>query len=141
MNEIDWELLRAEATAVMAKAYAPYSKFPVGAAAVVNDGRVVVGCNVENASYGLGLCAECGLVSALTASGGGRLLAMVCVGGDGEFLMPCGRCRQLLFEHGGPSMQVAAAAGPITVDELLPAAFGPNDLAALANKAAQPPSE
>jgi len=136
VTEVDWGLLRVEATAVMAKAYAPYSKFPVGAAAVVDDGRVVVGCNVENASYGLGLCAECGLVSALTASGGGRLLAMVCVGGDGEFLMPCGRCRQLLFEHGGPAMQVAAAGGPVTVGELLPAAFGPNDLAALANKAA-----
>lgn len=136
MSEIDWDLLRAEATAVMARAYAPYSNFPVGAAAVVDDGRVVVGCNVENASYGLGLCAECGLVSALTASGGGRLLAMVCVDGAGAFLMPCGRCRQLLFEHGGPDMQVAAIGGPLTVGELLPAAFGPNDLAALANKAA-----
>jgi cytidine deaminase len=140
MTEIDWELLKAEALAVLARAYAPYSRFPVGAAAVVDDGRVVVGCNVENASYGLGLCAECGLVSALTASGGGRLLAMVCVGGDGEFLMPCGRCRQLLFEHGGPRMQVAAQGGPLTVAELLPAAFGPDDLVALANKAARSPS-
>src|SRR4029079_9241961 len=100
--EIDWAGLRAAAIEAMRHAYAPYSKFPVGAAAVVDDGRVVVGCNVENASYGVGVCAEFGLVSALTASGGGRLLAMVCVGGDGEFLMPCGRCRQLLFEHGGP---------------------------------------
>ncbi|HET6210509.1 MAG TPA: cytidine deaminase [Jatrophihabitans sp.] len=140
MTSVDWELLRAEATAAMGRAYAPYSKFPVGAAAVVDDGRVVVGCNVENASYGLGLCAECGLVSALTASGGGRLLAMVCVDGNGAFLMPCGRCRQLLFEHGGPDMLIAADGGPLTVAELLPAAFGPNDLAALANKAAQPPS-
>ncbi len=140
MTEIDWELLKTEAIAAMGRAYAPYSKFPVGAAAVVDDGRVVVGCNVENASYGLGLCAECGLVSALTASGGGRLLAMVCVGGDREFLMPCGRCRQLLFEHGGPTMQVAAEGGPLTVADLLPAAFGPNDLVALANKAAQPPA-
>jgi cytidine deaminase len=138
--EIDWDLLHAEATAAMGRAYAPYSKFPVGAAAVVDDGRVVVGCNVENASYGLGLCAECGLVSALTASGGGRLLAMVCVDGNGAFLMPCGRCRQLLFEHGGPDMLIAAAGGPLTVAQLLPAAFGPNDLAALANKAAQSPS-
>lgn len=140
MTEIDWELLKTEAIAAMGRAYAPYSKFPVGAAAVVDDGRVVVGCNVENASYGLGLCAECGLVSALTASGGGRLLAMVCVGGDEEFLMPCGRCRQLLFEHGGAGMQVAADGGPLTVADLLPAAFGPNDLAALANKAAESPS-
>jgi cytidine deaminase len=140
VTSVDWELLRAEATAAMGRAYAPYSKFPVGAAAVVDDGRVVVGCNVENASYGLGLCAECGLVSALTASGGGRLLAMVCVDGNGAFLMPCGRCRQLLFEHGGPDMLIAADGGPLTVAELLPAAFGPNDLAALANKAAQPPS-
>jgi cytidine deaminase len=140
VSEIDWDLLRAEATAVLARAYAPYSNFPVGAAAVVDDGRVVVGCNVENASYGLGLCAECGLVSALAASGGGRLLAMVCVDGSGALLMPCGRCRQLLFEHGGPAMQVAAIGGPITIGDLLPVAFGPDDLAALANKAAQPPS-
>ncbi len=130
MSGIDWELLRVEATAAMQRAYAPYSKFPVGAAAVVSDGRIVVGCNVENASYGLGLCAECGLVSALTASGGGRLLAMVCVDGRGELLMPCGRCRQLLYEHGGPEMLVASDGGPITVAGLLPHAFGPADLAA-----------
>jgi cytidine deaminase len=130
----DWDELHAQARAVMARAYAPYSNFPVGAAALVDDGRIVTGCNVENASYGLGLCAECGLVSALTASGGGRLVAMVCVDGAGQLLMPCGRCRQLLFEHGGPSMQVAADGGPITVAELLPNAFGPNDLLALANK-------
>jgi cytidine deaminase len=134
--DIDWELLRRQATAVMGKAYAPYSEFPVGAAAVVDDGRIVTGCNVENASYGLGLCAECGLVSALTASGGGRLMAMVCVDGQGAFLMPCGRCRQLLFEHGGVDMLVAADGGPVTVGELLPHAFGPNDLAAAEHKAA-----
>jgi len=129
--EVDWELLRREAVAVMGRAYAPYSKYPVGAAALVSDGRLVSGCNVENASYGLGLCAECGLVSALTASGGGRLVAMVCVDGAGALLMPCGRCRQLLFEHGGPQMLVAAEGGPITVADLLPNAFGPQDLAAL----------
>jgi cytidine deaminase len=134
MTAIDWDLLHAEAKTAMSRAYAPYSRFPVGAAAVVDDGRVVSGCNVENASYGLGLCAECGLVSALTASGGGRLVAMVCVDGTGELLMPCGRCRQLLFEHGGPDMLVAHADGPITVAELLPHAFGPNDLIALENK-------
>jgi len=134
--QVDWELLRREAVAVMGRAYAPYSKFGVGAAALVADGRLVTGCNVENASYGLGLCAECGLVSALTASGGGRLVAMVCVDGQGALLMPCGRCRQLLFEHGGLEMLVAADGGPITVADLLPHAFGPNDLAAMANKAA-----
>jgi len=133
--QVDWELLRSEAVAVMGRAYAPYSNYPVGAAALVSDGRVVTGCNVENASYGLGLCAECGLVSALTASGGGRLVAMVCVDGAGALLMPCGRCRQLLFEHGGPEMLVAAEGGPISVGGLLPEAFGPQDLAALANKA------
>jgi cytidine deaminase len=134
MTAIDWDLLHTEARTAMSRAYAPYSRFPVGAAAVVDDGRIVSGCNVENASYGLGLCAECGLVSALTASGGGRLVAMVCVDGTGELLMPCGRCRQLLFEHGGPDMLVAHADGPITVAELLPHSFGPNDLTALENK-------
>ena len=135
--EVDWELLHREAVAVMGRAYVPYSKYPVGAAAVVSDGRLVTGCNVENASYGLGLCAECGLVSALTASGGGRLVAMVCVDGAGALLMPCGRCRQLLFEHGGPEMLVAGADGPITVAALLPGAFGPQDLTAMANKAGE----
>jgi cytidine deaminase len=132
---IDWQHLHEQAVSAMRNAYAPYSKFPVGAAAVVDDGRVVFGCNVENASTGLGLCAECGLVSALMASGGGRLVAMVCVDGNSDFLMPCGRCRQLLFEHGGPEMLVATESGSLTVAELLPHAFGPNDLAALANKA------
>ncbi|RCG27978.1 cytidine deaminase [Sphaerisporangium album] len=112
----------------MAHAYAPYSKFPVGAAALVDDGRVVTGCNVENASYGIGLCAECGLVSALHASGGGRLVAFTCVDGHGELLMPCGRCRQLLFEHGGPDLLVETPEGPWTMAELLPFAFGPDDL-------------
>lgn len=103
---IDWEALRVAAREAMTHAYAPYSKFPVGAAALVDDGRVVTGCNVENASYGVGLCAECGLVSALHASGGGRLVAFTCVDGHGELLMPCGRCRQLLFEHGGRDLLV-----------------------------------
>jgi cytidine deaminase len=138
--EVDWDLLRREAVAVMGRAYAPYSKYRVGAAAVVSDGRLVTGCNVENASYGLGLCAECGLVSALIASGGGRLVAMVCVNGAGDLLTPCGRCRQLLFEHGGREMLVAADEGPITVADLLPGAFGPMDLAALANKTASEPA-
>ncbi|MBP2704750.1 cytidine deaminase [Microbispora sp. RL4-1S] len=125
---LDWEALRVAARDAMANAYAPYSKFPVGAAALVDDGRVVTGCNVENASYGLGLCAECGLVSALHAGGGGRLVAFTCVDGHGELLMPCGRCRQLLFEHGGPELLVETPEGPARMAEILPFAFGPDDL-------------
>jgi cytidine deaminase len=124
----DWEALRAAAREAMSRAYAPYSKFPVGAAALVDDGRTVVGCNVENASYGLALCAECGLVSALYASGGGRLVAFTCVDGAGELLMPCGRCRQLLYEHGGPELLVELASGVKTMAEVLPDAFGPERL-------------
>ncbi|GJF29624.1 cytidine deaminase [Kitasatospora sp. NE20-6] len=124
----DWEALRAAARTAMAQAYAPYSKFPVGAAALVDDGRIVTGCNVENASYGLGLCAECGLVSALHAGGGGRLTAFTCCDGAGELLMPCGRCRQLLYEHGGPGLLVDLPSGVKTMDEVLPDAFGPERL-------------
>ncbi|MEU6996940.1 cytidine deaminase [Nonomuraea sp. NPDC046570] len=125
---IDWEGLRDAAREAMTHAYAPYSKFPVGAAALVDDGRVVTGCNVENASYGIGLCAECGLVSALHASGGGRLVAFTCVDGHGELLMPCGRCRQLLLEHGGPELLVETPDGVKSLNEVLPYAFGPDDL-------------
>lgn len=121
--EIDWDALRTAARDVMTRAYAPYSKFPVGAAALVDDGRIVAGCNVENASYGLTLCAECGLVGALHATGGGRLVAMSCVDGAGEALMPCGRCRQLLFEHGGPDCLIDHRDGPIPIRDLLPHAF------------------
>jgi len=124
----DWVALRAAAVAAMRRAYAPYSNFPVGVAALVDDGRVLSACNVENASYGLGLCAECGLVSALHASGGGRLVAMACVDGNGEPLMPCGRCRQLLWEHGGPKMLIDHADGPVTMADLLPYAFDEIDL-------------
>ncbi|MDF2825058.1 MAG: cdd [Mycobacterium sp.] len=127
--EIDWKLLQAKAIEVCGNAYAPYSGFPVGAAALVDDGRLVSGCNVENVSYGLGLCAECSVVCALHSSGGGRLRALVCVAADGELLMPCGRCRQVLFEHGGPEMLIAHPAGPRRLAELLPDAFGPDDLA------------
>jgi cytidine deaminase len=126
--EIDWESLRAAAIEAMGRAYAPYSNFPVGAAGLVDDGRIVVGCNVENASYGVGLCAECGMVSALVSSGAGRLLAVSCVDGSGAPLMPCGRCRQLLWEHGGPQCLVDHADGPLRMSELLPHAFGPDDL-------------
>lgn len=125
---VDWGALRAAATDVMARAYVPYSHFPVGAAALVDDGRVVVGCNVENASYGLTLCAECSLVSALTVSGGGRLVAFACVDAHGNALMPCGRCRQLLWEHGGAQLLVDTVSGIRPMSEVLPDAFGPDDL-------------
>jgi len=128
VSGVDWSGLRAAARAAMTRAYAPYSGFPVGAAALVDDGRVVVGCNVENASYGVGLCAECGLVSALHASGGGRLVAFVCVDRSGAVLMPCGRCRQLLHEHGGPDLVLETVSGRRTMREVLPDAFGPGDL-------------
>jgi cytidine deaminase len=128
--DIDWARLRAAAVETMHKAYAPYSKFPVGAAGLVDDGRVVVGCNVENAAYGVVLCAECGMVSALHATGGGRLVAVSCVDAAEEPVMPCGRCRQLLWEHGGPECLVDAQPVPVTVAELLPHAFGAADLAA-----------
>lgn len=126
---VDWVALRATARDVAQRAYAPYSGLRVGAAALVDDGRVVTGCNVENASYGLTLCAECGLVSALHASGGGRLVALACVdGATGEPIAPCGRCRQLLWEAGGASLEVDTEAGPLSMASLLPGAFGAEDL-------------
>ncbi len=125
----DWEELRAVAVEVMGRAYAPYSHYPVGAAARVDDGRVVSGCNVENAAYGVGLCAECGLVSSLHATGGGRLTHAVCVDGNGAVIMPCGRCRQLLFENGGPDLLLMTGSGVRRMDEVLPDAFGPDNLA------------
>jgi cytidine deaminase len=125
---MDWSALQARAVAVAERAYAPYSNFPVGAAAVVDDGRVVVGCNVENAAYGVVLCAECGVVSSLHATGGGRLTHFVCVNGIGEVIMPCGRCRQLLFEHGGPDLLMMTVSGVRPMSEVLPDAFGPEDL-------------
>ena len=110
------------------RAYAPYSQFPVGAAAMVDDGRVVTGCNVENAAYGVALCAECGVVSQLMATGGGRLVAFSGANTLGEVLLPCGRCRQLLWEHGGPDLLIDSPVGPTPLSELLPMAFGANDL-------------
>jgi len=127
---IDWERLRAAAGDVASRAYAPYSRLRVGAAGLATDGRVVTGCNVENASYGLTLCAECGLVSALHASGGGTLTAVSVVAGDGAPLVPCGRCRQLLIEHGGPGLLLDADGGPMEIGALLPSAFTGTDLAA-----------
>lgn len=126
--EVDWGVLESAARRAMEDAYAPYSGFPVGAAGLVDDGRVVTGCNVENASYGLGLCAECGLVSALHASGGGRLVAVACVDGHGAPLMPCGRCRQLLWEHGGPGCLLLTGSGVRPMREVLPHAFDASDL-------------
>ena len=128
MPQVDWQLLRNHATEAMRKAYAPYSKFPVGVAGLVDDGRIVSGCNVENASYGLGLCAECSMVSELVMSGGGRLVAVACVDRHGNALMPCGRCRQLLWEHGGASLLVDTVSGVKPLTEVLPDAFGPEDL-------------
>ncbi len=124
----DWGLLRSRAREMTALAYAPYSDYQVGAAALVDDGRVVVGCNVENAAYGVALCAECGLVSALHASGGGRLVAFACVDKRGEALMPCGRCRQLLWEHGGPTCLVDTPQGILPMTAVLPQAFGADEL-------------
>ena len=129
MSEVDWDHLTTVAEAAAARAYAPYSKFRVGAAALVDDGRVVSGCNVENASYGLGLCAECGLVSDLVRSGGGRLVAVLCLSPDAhQHLMPCGRCRQLLWEHGSPETLLLGPDGPMRMADVLPHAFGPDDL-------------
>ncbi len=128
LMQINWELLKEQATVAMKQAYAPYSKFPVGVAALVDDGRIVTGCNVENASYGLTLCAECGLISSLINSGGGRLIAFTCVDISGNLLMPCGRCRQLLQEHGGSKLQLATDDGIKTLAELLPWAFGPEEM-------------
>lgn len=127
--EIDWETLRRNAIDVSKYAYAPYSRFRVGAAGLADNDRIVTGCNVENVSYGLSLCAECAVVCALVSGGGGRLVALSCVGPDGELLMPCGRCRQVLLEHGGPDLLVDHPSGPRPLRQLLPDAFGPDDLA------------
>jgi cytidine deaminase len=121
-------MLRHKATEVASHAYAPYSGLSVGAAALVDDGRIVTGCNVENVSYGLGLCAECAVVCALHSGGGGRLVALSCVAADGDLLMPCGRCRQVLLEHGGPRMLIDHPREARPLCELLPDAFGPGDL-------------
>jgi cytidine deaminase len=127
--DIDWSALRRAATAVAARAYAPYSGLGVGAAGLDSSGTIVTGCNVENASYGLTLCAECGLVSAQRAAGAGPLVAVSVVAADGAPLVPCGRCRQLLLEAGGPGLLLDADAGPQRLDDLLPGAFTPADLA------------
>lgn len=129
--EINWPELRAKANAAMQKAYVPYSKFPVGVAALTDDGRIVSGCNVENASYGLTLCAECSMISELamtSKNGPAKLIAFTCVDGSGNILMPCGRCRQLLFEHSAPGMVLETISGFKTIEQVIPDAFGPLDL-------------
>ena len=126
---IDWDALRTLAIHASLHAYVPYSKFPVGVAAIVDDGRIITGANVENASYGLTLCAACALVSSLHMTGGGKLVAFACVDGHGNALMPCGRCRQLLFEHSAEGMLLATVSGIKTIDEVIPDAFGPRTLA------------
>lgn len=127
--DVDWDALRRAAVAALPHSYSPYSNFPVGVAGFTDDGHLVWGANIENASYGLTLCAECSMVSHLFATGGGRLVAVWCVDGRGEPLMPCGRCRQLLYEHGGPEMLLMTPEGVRTMDEILPQAFGPHQLA------------
>lgn len=126
--QVDWESLHRTAIEAMGRAYAPYSDFPVGVAGLVDDGRIVSGCNVENASYGVGLCAECGMVSDLARTGGGRLVAVWCVDRSGEALMPCGRCRQLLWEHGGAECLLRTPLGIRSMSEMLPQAFGAHNL-------------
>ena len=127
-SQVNWTALRAAAKDVMRYAYAPYSKFPVGAAGLVNDGRIVVGCNVENAAYGVTLCAECGVVSSLHATGGGRLVAVTCCNSRDEVVMPCGRCRQLLWEDGGATLLVDTPRGVRPLSDVLPDAFGREQL-------------
>lgn len=129
-QDIDWAALKTRATALMEQAYAPYSHYRVGVAGLVDDGRVVGGCNVENAGLGVTLCAECGMVSELIATGGGRLVAVSCVNGNGETIMPCGRCRQLIWEHGGGACLLDTPQGVLTMEQVLPQAFGPDTLAA-----------
>ena len=128
LTQDGWDELRTRAVDVMQRAYAPYSHYKVGAAALVDDGRVVVGCNVENAAFGVGLCAECGMVSQLHATGGGRLTHAVCVNGAGDVIMPCGRCRQLLYENGGADLLLWTVSGVRPMSEVLPDAFGPDAL-------------
>jgi cytidine deaminase len=130
-GDFDWAALTERAREAMSHAYAPYSRFSVGAAATADDGRVLLGCNVENAAYGVTLCAECGVVSQLHITGGGRLTHFVCVNGAGDVIMPCGRCRQLLWENGGAALELLTPRGVRRMDEVLPDPFGPDDLEAI----------
>ncbi|MFW0796070.1 cytidine deaminase [Gordonia sp. CPCC 205515] len=127
--DLDWNLLRDKAKSMIDRAYAPYSRFPVGAAGLTDDDRIVLGCNVENVSYGLGICAEVALIAHFAGTGGNSLRAISVCDSRGEILMPCGRCRQVLLEHGGGDLLVDHRDGPMRLAELLPEAFGPDDLA------------
>ena len=128
MTSVDWDQLHSAAIEIMHKAYATYSRFKVGVAGLMDDGRIVTGCNVENAAYGVGLCAECGMVSSIHATGGGVLVAVACVDQHGQALMPCGRCRQLLWENGRPTTLLKTPKGILPLSAILPQAFGPSDL-------------
>ena len=139
MTTIDWDALLGVAIDAMTHAYCPYSHFPVGAAGLSADGRIVSGCNVENAGYGVTLCAECGMVSDLIRTGGGTLVAVVAVNGDRVPVAPCGRCRQLIYEHGGPACQVLMPGGVADMTQVLPGAFGPHDLEEAASRLAPRP--
>ncbi|MEY3274376.1 MAG: hypothetical protein RLZZ279_508 [Actinomycetota bacterium] len=130
MADINWDALRAAAVEAMKKSYSPYSNFAVGAAALTTDGRIVSGCNIENASYGVTLCAECSLVSDLLMTGGGKLIAFTCVDANSNVLMPCGRCRQLLVEHAAPGMILETISGMKSMAEVLPDAFTREELEA-----------
>jgi cytidine deaminase len=129
-RSVDWASLRSAADRAATHAHAPYSGLRVGAAGLAEDGEVVTGCNVENASFGLTLCAECGLVSSLVAGGHGRLRAVSVTAGDGQPLAPCGRCRQVLLEHGGGAILIDAGEGhdPVTLAAMLPGAFDAAEL-------------
>ena len=129
-EDVDWELLRSTARSVAKNAYAPYSRLHVGVAALLTDGRVVTGVNVENVSYGLTMCAENTLVGAMYVQGGGRIRALAAAASDGRWLTPCGRCRQVLLEHGGPEMLIDSQHGPRPLGELLPESFTATDLPA-----------
>jgi cytidine deaminase len=128
LAEVDWVELRRRAVAAAASAYCPYSGLQVGAAALCDDGRVVTGCNIENAAYGVALCAECTMAGQLRLTGGGKFVAVACRSGEGQLLMPCGRCRQIIYELGGPDCLVDTPRGVLTMREVLPDAFGPEDL-------------
>lgn len=128
-TRIDWDKLRHAATQAAQRAYAPYSTYHVGAAALTSDGRLVTGCNVENAGLGVTLCAECGLISDLINGGGGTLCAFICVNGHGDIITPCGRCRQLLNEHSTADTLFTVPEGIMTIDQLLPGAFSPSTYA------------
>jgi len=133
-----WTKLHDLAVEAMRTAYCPYSGYPVGAAGIAEDGTYYSGCNIENAGYGVGLCAECGLVSAFVRGGGHRLVAVACVNGNSEPVVPCGRCRQVLYEHGGPDMLLAMPAGIMPMSDVLPYGFGQNDLEDVATSTFKP---